>query len=42
MLSRFGLWYESHPAGDNMSDDVNAEIELGFTEPWPRGTRESA
>lgn len=38
MLSRFGLWYESHPTGNTFRDSLNAEIEMGFTEPWPRGT----
>lgn len=40
ILSTFGLWYECHAAGDKMRDDINAEIEMGFREPWPRGTRD--
>ena len=39
MLSRFGLWYESHPAGNTFRESINTEIEMGFTEPWPRGMR---
>ncbi|CAM9180140.1 unnamed protein product [Ectocarpus sp. 12 AP-2014] len=39
--SNFGFWYESHSAGDNMRDKLNAEIGMGFTEPWPRGTLDS-
>lgn len=41
MLAKFGLWCETHPAGAKMQSDINAEIEMGFTEPWPRGTRDS-
>lgn len=37
MLAKFGLWFESHPAGDNMRDDISAEIDMGFTEAWPGG-----
>lgn len=41
IFSKFGVWYETHPAGGKMQDDLNAEIEMGFTEAWPRGMRDN-
>lgn len=41
VFRKFGVWYESHPAGAKMQRDLNAEIEMGLTEPWPDGTRDT-
>lgn len=39
MFSTFGVWCESQKFGIAMQNRLNAEIEMGFTEPWPRGVR---
>lgn len=41
MFPTSGLWYESHPAGGQMQDELNAEIEMGFAEEWSRGMRDT-
>lgn len=39
MFSTLGVWCESQKFGIALQNRLNAEIEMGFTEPWPRGVR---
>ncbi len=37
MLSTFGVWCEAQKFGIALQKRLNTEVEMGFTEPWPRG-----